>query len=67
MKYVWLVLKILGMYVVGDVCYVSVRDLAWVKGATGDGRPFLISLVLCPVFLFWAYSVIWKPIEPRKQ
>lgn len=67
MKYVWLILKILGMLFVGGICYTAVTDLAWVKGVTGDGMPFIVSLVLGAVFLFWAYSVIWKPIEPPKE
>lgn len=67
MKYVWLVLKILGMFFVGSICYTDVTDLAWVKGMTGDTRPFIISLALGAVFLFWAYSVIWSPIEPPKE
>jgi hypothetical protein len=65
-RIVWLILKVITMLLVISVCYADIRDMAWVRGATGNTAPLIWTLVGAAVILFWAYTVVWSPIKPEK-
>ncbi len=63
---VWLILKVIAMLLVVDVCYTDIKDMAWVRGATGDSAPLMWTVIGAAVVLFWAYLVVWSPIKPER-
>jgi len=64
-KIFWYALKVIGMLFVILNCYAFIYRMSIVRLATGN-YGFLVAILLVDAgLLYWAYRVIWRPIETR--
>lgn len=65
MKVFWIILKVLGMLFVGLTCLNSIQKMSMVSSITGNYLFLAAILVVDAGLLYWAYRVIWKPIQAK--
>lgn len=65
-RLMWLILRVIGMILVILSIATWVHRMVFVLHLTGDSKPLLLVSVGSAVLFYWAYRVIWLPMNSNQ-